>query len=313
MIRLITAFLIALSLLPGTSTQAQTVSCANYDAFEWAQSVYESDQNRYAALDLDSDGIACPELPNGAAPALWTDEIPEGAEPAQLARVVDGDTAEFVLPDGSVADVRFTLIDTPETVDPGQPVGCFGEEASAFTAWLLSLGGDVYLERDVSDADRFGRLLRYVWLDFGGGEVYLVNEAIARSGYGQLSTFPPDVKYVDQIRDANAFAREHQLGLWGACESFGAPAVDPPPAVVPAPVQAPAVQEAAPPVQQPVQEQPAPVVPAPVSDCHPSYPSLCLPGSPDVDCGEIAARQFPVLPPDPHGFDGDSDGVGCES
>lgn len=57
----------------------------------------------------------------------------------------------------------------------------------------------------------------------------------------------------------------------------------------------------------------APPAREPVADCDPSYPDLCLPiGGPDVDCGEISERRFPVLPPDPHGLDDNSDGVGCE-
>lgn len=56
------------------------------------------------------------------------------------------------------------------------------------------------------------------------------------------------------------------------------------------------------------------IQPAVALGCDPSYPTLCLPpGAPDLDCGEIDARRFPVVPPDPHGFDGDDDGVGCES
>ena len=61
---------------------------------------------------------------------------------------------------------------------------------------------------------------------------------------------------------------------------------------------------------------PTPVVPAaatPSGDCDPSYPTLCIPpGSPDLDCGDITDRRFQVLPPDPHRFDGNEDGVGCE-
>ena len=56
-------------------------------------------------------------------------------------------------------------------------------EATAFLSWLLWFGGKLYLESDVTDRDRYDRLLRYVWLDFGGGEVYLVNEAMVRAGY----------------------------------------------------------------------------------------------------------------------------------
>ncbi len=53
---------------------------------------------------------------------------------------------------------------------------------------------------------------------------------------------------------------------------------------------------------------------APAANCDPSYPTLCIPpGAPDLDCGEITDKRFPVLPPDPHRFDGDKDGIGCES
>ena len=49
-------------------------------------------------------------------------------------------------------------------------------------------------------------------------------------------------------------------------------------------------------------------------DCDPSYPDFCIPTSPpDLDCGDIPQKRFTVLPPDPHRFDGDKDGIGCES
>ena len=48
--------------------------------------------------------------------------------------------------------------------------------------------------------------------------------------------------------------------------------------------------------------------------CDPSYPDVCIPVyPPDLDCGEISYKNFKVLQPDPHGFDGDQDGIGCES
>jgi hypothetical protein len=52
----------------------------------------------------------------------------------------------------------------------------------------------------------------------------------------------------------------------------------------------------------------------PPSRCHPSYPTVCIPPPPpDLDCGQIRHRNFVVRPPDPHGFDGNNDGRGCES
>jgi hypothetical protein len=48
--------------------------------------------------------------------------------------------------------------------------------------------------------------------------------------------------------------------------------------------------------------------------CDPAYPTVCIPSPPpDLDCGDISHRRFKVLRPDPHGFDRDRDGIGCES
>lgn len=63
----------------------------------------------------------------------------------------------------------------------------------------------------------------------------------------------------------------------------------------------------------PPPEQAQPPSP-PASSCDPAYPGVCIPPAPpDLDCGDISFRNFPVLPPDPHGFDTDHDGIGCET
>lgn len=50
------------------------------------------------------------------------------------------------------------------------------------------------------------------------------------------------------------------------------------------------------------------------ANCDPSYPGVCIPPDPpDLNCGDVSDKRFEVLPPDPHGFDGDGDGIGCES
>ncbi len=59
---------------------------------------------------------------------------------------------------------------------------------------------------------------------------------------------------------------------------------------------------------------PPPPPPPPQQDCDPAYPTVCIPSPPpDLDCGDIPYTNFEVLPPDPHNFDGDEDGIGCES
>jgi micrococcal nuclease len=330
--RLLASLTLALIQWPTTGS-AQATDCTGYDSQIWAQSVFETDPTRYALLDPDGDGLACEELPPGAAPAWWTDEIPAGAEPATLVDVSDGDTIRVSL-NGQTSPVRLILIDTPETHDPDDPPECYGQEATAYLSWLLSLGGQLYLETDVTDRDRYDRLLRYAWLDFGDGHAYLVNEVMVRSGYAALYTYPPDVKYVEQIREAQTFARGHGYGLWSGCitdaqgDTNELSGTDTPPALS-AQEQANAtctttVDEtghivepqgcARPIIPEPVSGQV--VVPDPVDalGCDASYPDVCIPPSPpDLDCGDIGARRFTVLPPDPHNFDGDADGVGCES
>lgn len=127
-----------------------------------------------------------------------------------MTRVVDGDTV-IAQVGGEELRVRLIGIDTPETVAPDQPVECFGPAASEFTHRRLE-GEDVELEFDVERLDPYGRTLAYVWL---GGELF--NETLVREGYALVTTFPPDVGYVDRFVAAQRVARERHLGLWGAC------------------------------------------------------------------------------------------------
>jgi len=138
---------------------------------------------------------------------------------ARVVTVVDGDTIEI---EGGIR-VRYIGIDTPETVDPRKPVQCFGKEASAKNEELVG-GKEVKLEKDVSETDKDGRLLRYVWV----GDL-LVNEYLVKEGYAQVSTYPPDVKYKDRFLAAQREAKENKRGLWDACSYFGQPAVTPSP------------------------------------------------------------------------------------
>jgi micrococcal nuclease len=129
-------------------------------------------------------------------------------EEATISAVVDGDTVK--LSNGKT--LRYIGVDTPETVDPRRAVGCFGTEASTYNR-LLTIGKTVYLEKDVSDTDRYGRLLRYVYLQSGE----MVNEMLIREGYAHASAYPPDVKYQDTFEKLETEAREKNAGLWKSC------------------------------------------------------------------------------------------------
>lgn len=122
-------------------------------------------------------------------------------------RVIDGDTIE--LADGS--RVRYIGVDTPETVHPKKQIECFGKEAKERNRQLVE-GKRVTLEQDVSNTDRYGRLLRYVTVDG-----IVVNETLIREGYALPLTIPPDMRSAQRFRALAQEAREAQRGLWGAC------------------------------------------------------------------------------------------------
>ncbi len=133
----------------------------------------------------------------------------------KVTKVVDGDTIEVDL-NGNLKRVRLIGINTPETVDPRRGVQCFGHEASSETKLLLN-GQSVVLEKDVSEHDKYDRLLRYVYLPRSDGTMLFVNDYLVRVGYAQVSSYPPDVKYQTRFVQAEEEARNKKLGLWGKC------------------------------------------------------------------------------------------------
>jgi micrococcal nuclease len=134
-----------------------------------------------------------------------------GMRLATVTRVVDGDTAHVRLR-GRDVTVRFIGVDTPETVAPGQPIECFGPEASHFTTRQLT-GQRVGLEFDVDRIDPFGRTLAYVWIPDGS----LFNETLVRRGFATVATYPPDTRHVQLFEAAQRAAKATERGLWGAC------------------------------------------------------------------------------------------------
>jgi len=127
---------------------------------------------------------------------------------AQVSRVIDGDTIEVNI-GGNPYTVRYIGIDTPETVHPTIGEEPYGKEATAKNRELVE-GKIVKLEKDVSETDKYGRLLRYVYV----GDVF-VNAELVKQGYAQVATYPPDVRYQDLFIQLQREAREAGRGLWG--------------------------------------------------------------------------------------------------
>lgn len=130
--------------------------------------------------------------------------------PAIISRVVDGDTLRVILHNNTEETVRLLLIDTPETVHPNKPVQPFGPEASEFVKKLLPEGKEVELELGISERDKYGRLLAYVYVDGKMINKMLLEQGLARVAY----VFAPNTKYVDEFRNIQEKARQNGIGIW---------------------------------------------------------------------------------------------------
>ncbi len=190
-----------------------------------------------------------------------------------VARVIDGDTIKVVI-DGSEYSVRYIGIDAPQLQDRNRAGEWLALESLNANRAMVE-GRTVGLESDATDQDEYGRLRRHVWV----GE-QLVTAELVRLGLARVVSEPPDIRYDALLRTAEEEARLAGRGLWGAAPT--------------------ATQPAGPAVER--------------TGCDPAYPDVCIPPPPpDLDCSDIPYRRFQVLPPDPHYFDSDGDGMGCES
>jgi micrococcal nuclease len=207
--------------------------------------------------------------------------------------VYDGDT--LTLADGQ--KVRLLQIDTPE-LGSGE---CYSRAAHRVLLLLVPPGTAVGLETDpaLDRVDRYGRLLRYI---FRGG--LNVNLELVRRGAAAPYFYRGERgRYAGALMRAAQSAKAARRGLWSAC-----------PRTLLDPDRAVDTGVSGPPKKSHTL--------APVgslgSKCAPSYPTVCIPPPPpDLDCRNVTYRHFTVrwdVPdPDPHHFDGNHDGVGCES
>ena len=141
---------------------------------------------------------------------------------ATVVRVIDGDTIVVNL-NGMEEKVRLIGVDTPESrvnkraeIQQREGLGSveevvqLGKKAKEFTSSLVKPGDTVYLEFDVQQRDKYGRLLAYVYLKDGR----MLNKEIICNGYAMPLTVPPNVKYEEEFRKCYREARENKRGLW---------------------------------------------------------------------------------------------------
>lgn len=210
--------------------------------------------------------------PDAAVPT--TTVFPKCQPPEESAYVLDvrdGDTIQVQLDTGVIETLRYIGIDAPEQGDVLY-------ELSAEANKSLILDRDVCIWKDVSERDRYDRLLRFVRIDS-----IFVNLWLVEHGFAAAWAYSPDTSMASVFEESQQRAIAAGIGMWGLITPTPAP-----PHPTPGGVVAPGT-------------------------CDPSYPTVCIPPPPpDLDCGDISFRRFAVKPPDPHGFDRDGDGIGCE-
>ncbi|MDQ0885928.1 micrococcal nuclease [Paenibacillus sp. V4I9] len=182
-------------------------------------------QKPLAATNVESkaSGVIASPIPSPLATVLPT-PTKEQAKPtttpestnklisAKILKVVDGDTMKVSFNEGGKVKeetIRLLLVDTPESVDPEKPVQPFALDASKYAKDTLS-DKDVKLEIDVSERDKYGRLLCYLYI---GDKMF--NEMLLENGYARVAyVYPPNVKYVDKFREIQKTAQQKGVNIW---------------------------------------------------------------------------------------------------
>jgi micrococcal nuclease len=194
-----------------------------------------------------------------------TTTIPTASFNGVVTKVIDGDTLDIKAKDGKTIAIRLTLVDAPETDEPGYT------QAKNFVSQNC-LNKEAVVDPDNNQNRSFSRLVAVVYC-----EGHNVNEAVIANGFATIYR-----SFCDVSEFANTvWAQKFGCGNNDNSNKNGASSKDD-------------------------ENEP--------SECDVSYPNVCIHSAPpDLDCGEIKHRNFKVLSADPHGFDGDGDGIGCDS
>jgi micrococcal nuclease len=241
--------------------------------------------------------------PTVEAPApVVTTSIAQNALP-QVVSVGDGDTLRARL-QGKIITIRLGCIDAPETAQTP-----WGKQSANRLQQLLPAGQAIQV-REI-ERDRYGRTVAEIYLGNQSVNLTMVKE-------GQAVVYPQYLSGCSETKEqylqTEAQAKAQRLGFWNQANP-----------VMPWDYRAgkrSLNQNSGKSSPRPTQTTnptttttPSPVsTPTSATNCSPSYPDVCIPPAPpDLNCKDITYRNFRVLPPDPHRFDGNKDGVGCES
>ncbi|ART77373.1 nuclease [Sutcliffiella horikoshii] len=193
-IKLYTWCLILVLILTGCSLDESSSTATKNDIPESVQEQVESPDESSSETEIESLEDTEPEYERT--------EVP-------LVRVIDGDTIKVII-NNKEENIRFLLVDTPETnhprMDGPQP---FGPEAKEFMEEFME-GGKIEIELDVSERDHYGRILAYVYVNGVSAQEELLKRGLARVAY----IFPPNTRYVDTYQAIQEKAQAEGIGIW---------------------------------------------------------------------------------------------------
>lgn len=200
---------------------------------------------------------------------------------ATVVSVGDGDTIRVKTGNKTVT-IRLACIDAPEMKQ-----NPWGQQSATRLKQLLPVGQSVTIR--AIETDKYKRLVAEVFVGNRSVNVSMVQEGKAVV-YRQYLKGCSESK--DSLLQGENIAKQQRLAFWSQANP-----------VMPWDFRHRATQKTTSQAIQPQQQ----------NNCDPSYPDFCVPkNSSDLDCRDISQRRFKVLPPDPHGFDRDGDGIGCE-
>ncbi|AXH99635.1 thermonuclease [Sporosarcina sp. PTS2304] len=132
-----------------------------------------------------------------------------GLIPVELVKTIDGDTIKIIY-EGKEVNVRYLLIDTPETNHPRLGKQPFGQQAKTRNQELLQKG-QLEIEFDIGDKyDKYGRLLAYIYIDGESVQGQLLKEGLARVAY----VYPPNTRHLESFKTAESQAKKSGIGIW---------------------------------------------------------------------------------------------------
>ncbi|NLP51336.1 thermonuclease family protein [Bacillus sp. RO1] len=195
-IKLYTWFLVLVLVLAGCSLDESSSTVTENNSTKSVQELVDPPDESSSKTETETENLEETE------PEYERTEVP-------LVRVIDGDTIKVII-NNKEENIRFLLVDTPETnhprMDGPQP---FGPEAKKFMEEFME-DGKVEIELDVSERDHYGRILAYVFVNGLSAQEELLKRGLARVAY----IFPPNTRYVDTYQAIQKKAQAEGIGIW---------------------------------------------------------------------------------------------------